>query len=92
MLQEVGTEVAVSYFSNSVDPSKGPLEPKIKSERSCTKPRDRHVVDCLCRVTYKHVCNQAVVERLVQEVHGVNPTFTVADIRGKFNQGYTVYS
>lgn len=34
------------------------------------------------RVTFKDRDNQAIVARLVKEVHGLNPNFTAAEIRG----------
>ena len=37
----------------------------------------------LCRFTFRDPVNQSISGRLVKEVHGLNPTFDAADIRGK---------
>lgn len=38
---------------------------------------------CLCSVLFKSKENEKVLDKLVKEVRGLNPTFNSADIRGK---------
>ena len=47
---------------------------------------------CMCNytiisysATFRDESNQTVVSKLINEVHGVNPTFQACDIRGKIH-------